>query len=371
LNKQKIHTISIDLGKRSYPIYIGSGLISVVGDFFSKHRIQRSVVIITDENIAKLYLFAVKRNLTKKGFAVRSIVLLAGEKQKNIKTAYSIYTKLLEWKIDRRSTIVALGGGVIGDLAGYIAATYLRGIEFVQIPTSLLAQVDSSVGGKVGINHHIAKNMIGAFYQPKFVLADIDTLKSLPKREIICGLGEIVKYGIIMNRPFFNYIEEHIDEALANDSNVLFHCVKESCSMKAYVVSKDEREGGLRAILNFGHTVGHAFEQAGKYSIFKHGEAILYGMIVETDIAVNKSLLSETERERINLIIGQIPLPKISKLNFTSAQLIQTMKNDKKSTTESIRMVLPKKIGKTTLSIPVDEERIKESIEYVKNFSHS
>ncbi len=347
-------TIRVELGERSYPIYIGVNLLEQCAAIFKKRKVTNTVVIITDTNVARLYLSEIKQRLEAEGFRVFSITIPSGEKQKNLSTVYSIFTKLLQWKVERKSTIVALGGGVIGDLAGFAAATYQRGVDFVQIPTTLLAQVDSSVGGKTGVNHHRAKNMIGAFYQPKFVLSDISVLKTLPKREIICGLGEIVKYGIIIDKKFFEFTAHNLKKALAYNEKIFSHFVAECCAMKSYVVSHDEHESGLRAILNFGHTVGHALEQAGKYKELKHGEAILYGMLIEAEIAVTMNLLSRSEFKKIELLIRQIPLPKLHNNILNVKRLLRSMENDKKSTVNAIRMVLPETIGKTTLPIAID-----------------
>jgi 3-dehydroquinate synthase len=275
---------------------------------------------------------------------------------------------LLRWNIERNSTIVALGGGVVGDLAGFIAATYQRGIGFIQIPTTLLAQVDSSVGGKVGINHPLAKNMIGAFYQPQFVLADTSVLKTLPKRELICGMGEAVKYGVILDKKFFSFIEQNLNHALLGEHTIVSHIIRRSCELKAYVVSRDEKEQNLRAILNFGHTIGHALEQAGKLSSLKHGEAILYGMIAETNIAFESGMISFADQERLERLIRHIPIPSLSSLRLKNAKLIETMRNDKKVKDGSIRMNLPYKIGKISLPMNVDEQLIDRAIDYVKLF---
>jgi 3-dehydroquinate synthase len=360
------HTVKVPLGNRSYPIYIGANLLKNIGRLCVDHAIARSIVIITDENVGRRYLSIVKDSLEKKKFSVHTIILQPGEKQKSLPAAEKIYTKLLEWNIERNSTIIALGGGVIGDLAGFIAATYQRGIGFIQIPTSLLAQVDSSVGGKVGINHPLAKNMIGAFYQPQFVLADTSVLKTLPKREIICGMGEVVKYGVILDKRFFSFVEKNLNGALTGNKKVLSHIIRRSCELKAYVVSRDEKEQNLRAILNFGHTIGHALERAGKFSSLKHGEAILYGMIAETNIALESGMITIADRERLENLIQQIPIPSLSSLQLRNSELFNTMKKDKKVKDSSIRMTLPYTIGKISLPMNVDEQLIDRAIDYVK-----
>jgi len=363
---KKYHIVNVPLGNRSYPIYIGTNLLKNIGELCIDHTIARTVVIITDENVARYYLPLVKRSLEKKKISVHSIVLPPGERQKSLETAEKIYTKLLGWNIERNSTIVALGGGVIGDLAGFIAATYQRGIGFIQIPTTLLAQVDSSVGGKVGINHPLAKNMIGAFHQPQFVLADTSVLKTLPKRELICGMGEAVKYGVILDKKFFSFIEQNLNKALLGEHTIVSHIIRRSCELKAYVVSRDEKEQNLRAILNFGHTIGHALEHAGKLSLLKHGEAILYGMIAETNIAFESGMISFADQERLERLIKRIPIPSLSPLRLKNAKLFETMRNDKKVKDGSIRMNLPYTIGKISLPMNVDERLIHRAIDYVK-----
>ncbi|MDP1677089.1 MAG: 3-dehydroquinate synthase [Bacteroidota bacterium] len=360
------HIVKVPLGNRSYPIYIGANLLKQIGSLCLTHNVARKIVIITDENVARHYLSLVKSSLEKKKFSVHTIVLPSGERQKSSATAEKIYTKLLEWNIERNSTIIALGGGVVGDLAGFIAATYQRGIGFIQIPTSLLAQVDSSVGGKVGINHPLAKNMIGAFYQPLFVLADTSVLKTLPKRELICGIGEVVKYGIILDKKFFSFIEQNLNKALSRDKKVLSHIIQRSCELKAYVVSRDEKEQNLRAILNFGHTIGHALERAGKFASLKHGEAILYGMIAETNIALESRMVSFADKERIECLIQQIPIPSLSSIRLRNADLFETMRKDKKVKDNSIRMTLPHAIGKISLPLNIDERLIDRALDYVK-----
>ncbi len=358
--------VNVPLGNRSYPIYIGTGLLQRTGVFFRRHGISKKIVIITDTTVARLYLRVVTSALQKSGFTVCPIIIPPGENQKKLRRAERIFTKLLKWNIDRSATIVALGGGVIGDLAGFVAATYQRGIALVQIPTTFLAQVDSSIGGKVGVNHVLAKNMIGAFYQPKFVLADTSVLKTLPRREIVCGLGEVIKYGIILDKKFFSFTEKNLSHALRSDTHVLQSLVKRSCQLKAYVVSRDEREGGFRAILNFGHTIGHALEHAGGYSYLKHGEAILYGMVGETHIARSCSMITATVKERVEQCIAGIPLPKLSSLKISFSSLVGTMLMDKKTKNGMIRMVLPYSIGKVSLPIAVSVDSIHAAVKYVK-----
>jgi len=362
------HIVNVPLGKRSYPIYIGSNVLKHSGKYFSHHHVGTSIVVITDENVARHHLSIVQKSLRSRKYHVRSIILPAGEQQKMLGSVEKIVRQLLEWNVERSSTIVALGGGVIGDLAGFVAATYQRGIGFVQIPTTLLAQVDSSVGGKVGVNHLLAKNMIGAFYQPLFVLADTSVLQTLPKRELISGMGEVVKYGIILDRKLFDFTDNNLEKALSGQQTILSNLVRRSCELKSYVVAKDEKESHLRAILNFGHTVGHALEHSGRYGYLKHGEAILYGMVAETHIACEMEMISLKEKERIESLIQRIPLPSLTPLKLKYDGLIATMKKDKKVKDGSIRMTLPRKIGKVTLPMSVTEQNVHHSIDYLKMY---
>lgn len=367
-NSSRRQVIRVPLGERTYPIYIGTKLLSGVGDLFHEHRLPPTAVVITDSRVATLYLGIVERSLVRSGFTVHSIVIPPGEKQKSLERANDIYTELLRKRIERRSTIVALGGGVVGDLSGFIAATYQRGVGFVQIPTTLLAQVDSSVGGKVGVNHPLGKNMVGAFYQPNLVVADVSTLQTLPEREIVCGLGEVVKYGAIMDRKFFGYSGRNLRALFAKDPAALKRVVSECCRMKAYVVSKDERESGFRAILNFGHTIGHALEKAGGYRRLKHGEAILLGMAAESFIALQSGLLKAADAALIEETILSVPLPRLKDLPASPARLIDAMRLDKKVAGSKIRFVLPTSVGRVLLPQPVETERILEGLGYLRGF---
>ncbi len=368
--KKNYTTVTVALGERSYPIYIGKNLLVSSGELLAQLHFPKQLVVITDTTVASLYLAPLRKSLERSGFTILSIIIPSGEKQKSITRANAIYTELLRHRIGRNSAVVALGGGVIGDLAGFVAATYQRGLRFAQIPTTLLAQVDSSVGGKVGINHPLGKNMIGAFFQPECVIADIETLQTLPQREIVCGLGEVVKYGIIMKKDFFDFTARSINQVLQKNLTVLSSIVAECCSMKAYVVSNDEREQGLRAILNFGHTVGHALEKAGNYRVFKHGEAILLGMVAEAYIARELGSLSSQHFATIEQTIFSIPLPAKKTFSISASALLPTMRVDKKNKDGKIRLVLPTKIGHVNLPEAVLESLIIKSIVYLKKFTN-
>jgi 3-dehydroquinate synthase len=365
---KKVSRIQVSLGARSYPIYVGRHLLSGCGKFFTAHHLPRQVVIITDATVGPLYAAPLRQSLTGSGYSVQTIALPPGEREKNFRRTDSVISFLLRHKVERNSVIIALGGGVIGDLAGFVAAIYQRGVCFVQIPTTLLAQVDSSIGGKVGVNHPLGKNMIGAFYQPEFVLTDVETIRTLPRREIICGLGEVIKYGIIMDKDFFKFATSSVSALLLKKSSVLEATVKKCCEMKARIVSHDERESGLRAILNFGHTIGHALEQTGHYRSLKHGEAILLGMIAETFIARELGLIPARYAETIFDGIKSVPLPKNIGFRLSPSVLINAMRVDKKVSNRTIRLVLPRKIGSVGLPQPVDEELLRSSVQFLSKF---
>ncbi|MHB1049432.1 MAG: 3-dehydroquinate synthase [Bacteroidota bacterium] len=370
MSARKPHTsVTVSLGKHSYPIHIGAGLLEKTGSMMRKRNLPATAVIISDTLVSRLYLPTVKKSLVRAGCTVHTIVIPRGEKEKSLRRAEKIFSQLVRWNIGRESTIVALGGGVVGDLSGFIAATYLRGVKFVQIPTTLLAQVDSSVGGKVGINHPSAKNMIGAFYQPSLVIADIRTLATLPVRELICGMGEVVKYGIILDKKFFHFTASNREKALRHDVTVLASMVHRSCELKALIVSKDEREAHLRAILNFGHTIGHAIEQRGKYKILKHGEAVLYGMIAETSIAAELSMIPHRTANEIIQLILSFPLPDLSRLSMRGNEMLSVMMKDKKSRNGTIRAVLPTAIGKTTFPVPIPRTVLLTALKSLRSYA--
>ena len=274
-----MQTLHIQLEDRSYPIYIGEGLLSQI-KLIESHLKQKHVAVVTNTTVAPLYLDPLLTLLKQHGIKAFPIILPDGESYKNQATLNLIYDALLREKCERTTTLIALGGGVIGDMTGYAAATYLRGVPFIQIPTTLLSQVDSSVGGKTGINHPLGKNMIGAFYQPQCVIADIDTLKTLPSREFSAGMAEVIKYGLIRDEVFFNWLEKNIEGLMKLDSQLLIEAIQRSCQNKADVVEIDEHESGIRAILNLGHTFGHAIENAMGYGVWLHGEAVAIGMVM-------------------------------------------------------------------------------------------
>ncbi len=356
--------IEVSLGDRSYPIYVGSGLVSSFAATCQNHGIRPSVVLLTDSTVARWYLKPIEKNLMHFGFQVLPIIIPPGEKQKSLARANNVFTSMLKAGVGRASALIALGGGVVGDLGGFIAATYHRGIDLVQVPTTLLSQVDSSIGGKTAVNHALGKNMIGAFYQPKFVWTDMDCLKTLPEREIVCGLGEIIKYGVIADEKFFSYLESHLTGVLRLDRDEVRH-VQATCSaIKAGLVSRDEKESGIRVILNFGHTIGHALEAAGHFNVLKHGEAVLLGMVAESYIAKELGMISNEIHERIVNLVRRVPLK--ARLDALSRSKIQSaMSHDKKSVGGKKRFVLPTRIGEVKVVENVEPKLISESLQLI------
>jgi len=336
-------TLHVDLGERSYPIIIGQSLLAGDGRIASAVAGERAA-IITNTVVGTLYLDAVAQSLRAAGKRVTEIVLPDGEEEKNWENLQSIYNGLLNDKCDRKTTIIALGGGVIGDMAGFAAATYMRGVPFVQVPTTLLAQVDSSVGGKTGINHPLGKNMIGAFYQPQAVIADTATLNTLPARELSAGLAEVIKHGAIIDARFFDWIEANISKLMARDPAALAYAIQRSCEIKADVVRQDEREGGLRAILNFGHTFGHAIESGMGYGQWLHGEAVGCGMVMAADLSQRLGYIDAATRDRVTALVHAAGLPHIAP-DLGVERWLDLMQVDKKNEGGQIRFILLKPLG--------------------------
>jgi 3-dehydroquinate synthase len=358
-----VRIVSVPLGRRSYAIKIAPGLLAQLGRECARLKLGRRCAVITDDNAGKFFAKAALKSLTASGFEPVLISVSAGEKSKRLAVVEKCYDELAAHRLERKSFIVALGGGVVGDLAGFVAATYLRGIPFVQVPTTLLAQVDSSVGGKTGVNLRAGKNLVGAFYQPRLVLCDPDTLKTLPKREYISGLAEVVKYGIIFDAKLFAQLESDLPKILRRDSNTLSQIIARCCEIKAEVVSKDETESGLRAILNFGHTIGHAIENSFGYGKFLHGEAIAIGQVVAAKLSHKILGLPSGDAERIEKLIVQAGLPVKIKLNSVQRKkLFAAMKLDKKVSAGEITFVLAKKIGKVVWGQRVSDLSIREVI---------
>lgn len=336
--------VLVDLGERSYPIDIGPGLLEELGRRCRELDLGARVLLITDEAVGGLYGGVALKSLNDAGFDVHYATFPAGEEYKTIETASALYGACIDAGLDRGSWIVALGGGVVGDVAGFVAATYMRGIDFVQVPTTLLAQVDASVGGKTAVNHPRGKNLIGAFHQPRLVLADVATLVSLSPREYRSGLAEVVKAGLIRDAAFFGYLEREWLSLLRLEKATLSAAVRRSVEIKAEVVQADEKETGLRAILNFGHTVGHALEAATAYRRFTHGEAVAIGMVIEGQIAVELGLLAAADLERARGLLAKLGLP-VDAQGVPFDSVYEAMKLDKKVKDGKIRFALLDGIG--------------------------
>lgn len=352
--------INIQFDERSYPIYIGEGLISNY-ELISQHILGKKVAIITNETVADIYLKTLMDTVSSHKELI-SIILPDGESYKSKDSLDSIYAQLLENKADREITLIALGGGVIGDITGFAAATYMRGVNFIQIPTTLLSQVDSSVGGKTGINHPLGKNMIGAFYQPKCVISDMNVLKTLPSRELSAGLAEVIKYGLIRDNKFFEWLESHIQYLMKMNPKYLIEAVQRSCENKAAVVEADEFESGIRAILNLGHTFGHAIEVAQGYGNWLHGEAVGAGMVMAAKLSQSMGWLADKDVGRIVALIKKAGLPteppKISVKKYMELMML-----DKKTKDGQINLVLQKSIGDAVLTNKYDPKKLHQILE--------
>lgn len=356
--------VKVALGERSYPIYIQEGLLSELGRFYQKHRLWKRAAIVTDENVNKLYSPVVQDSLRQAGISSEVISIPAGEEHKSLETAACIYERLAEERFERGSAIIALGGGVVGDLAGFVAATFLRGLPLVQIPTTLLAQIDSSVGGKTGVNTKWGKNLIGAFYQPVFVLIDMKVLETLPERERWAGLSEVVKYGLIKAPKLFNILETHLQEIASLEFQGLSRIIKACCECKAGIVSQDEREQGLRGVLNFGHTLGHALEAVTHYKRFLHGEAMAWGMLAATYLSHKRGLLKGTDFERVCALLKRLRKPS-SLADVGEQKILDAVYHDKKVRGGKIHFVLLKAIGQA-IAQPISDEELLEALAYIK-----
>jgi 3-dehydroquinate synthase len=355
--------VRVELGERSYDILIGKGLLSQVVEYLRPLKLGKHGVIITDTNVEPLYAGAMCDALGKGGFAAEVLSVPAGEASKSLRQANRLFEKLPSHGLDRQSFVIALGGGVVGDLAGFVAASYLRGLALVQVPTSLLAQVDSSVGGKTGVNLPQGKNLVGAFYQPKLVLADIDTLGTLPERELRSGFAEVIKHGAIRDAEFFVWLEREFKRVLALDPKAVTHVVRRCCEIKAEVVSADERESGLRAILNLGHTVGHAMETLSDYSGLLHGEAISMGMCCGARLSIKRAGLSKADAQRLCDLIAASGLPTRLGKTFKLGELLEAARLDKKARDGKLRFVLLKRLGEAFVSDAVTDVDIREVVD--------
>ncbi|WP_085442009.1 3-dehydroquinate synthase [Magnetofaba australis] len=357
-----MNSLQVDLGARSYPIEIGQGLLDGLGDGLKPLLKGRQMAVLTTETVAPLYLERAQASLTAAGFDVTPIILPDGETSKSWQALNQVFDVLIGARFERSSTVVALGGGVIGDLSGFAAASLLRGVNFVQVPTTLLSQVDSSVGGKTGINHPLGKNLIGAFYQPKKVTIDIDTLRTLPRRELLAGLAEVIKYGIIWDAELFARLERDLDAFLALEPTVVAEVIHRCCAIKAEVVSADEREAGQRALLNLGHTFGHAIENLAGYGEILHGEAVAIGMVMAADLSHWLKLCPGNDVARIRELVERAGLPLHAPKHAVEAYM-DAMSRDKKVEAGVMRFVLMRGIGSAMISSDVDAAVTRQVIE--------
>ena len=358
-----MRTVKVPLGDRSYSIKIGNEILPNLGKECRRLKLGTRCALVTDRQVGPIYSKTAMSSLRNAGFNPIEIRVPAGETAKCLNTIQSSYDKLAKHRIERSSFIVALGGGVVGDMAGFLAASYLRGIGFVQVPTTLLSQVDSSVGGKVGVNLKAGKNLVGAFYQPRLVLCDLNTIKTLPKRELRAGLAEVIKYGIIEDSKLFKRLERKMSDLLNLDTIEMAYIVARSCQIKAKIVEQDETENGLRAILNYGHTIGHALEAISSYGKFLHGEAISIGQVAASKISRDLHGLSQSEVDRIEALFTAAGLPtKIHLSKNEIKKLLAAMKLDKKVSDGKVNFVLASAIGKVSFGIESPEATIKASL---------
>lgn len=361
--KSGTKVLTVDLGERSYPIYIGTDLIAGTGEIFAERGfpVKSPILLITDSSVAGLYASKIENSLTAAGYSVTRAVVPSGESSKSLTMLDDLVEAALKAGLDRKSTVIALGGGVVGDLGGFVAASYMRGVRFVQIPTTILAH-DSSVGGKVAVNHRLAKNIIGAFHQPEFVLFDLDTLASLPIREVRAGLSEVIKHGLIWNEEFVAWCDENADNLIALEPDALGYALYEGCKVKSIVVSRDERENDLRAILNLGHTIGHALEAVAGYGELLHGEAIAIGMIGSARLA-SRFGYSETIAEETERIFRKFGLPVRIPAEYKTEEIMSAMLHDKKFLEGQMVFVIPTAIGSVEIRKDVPSSWVRETVD--------
>lgn len=355
-----MQTLNVDLGDRSYPIHIGSGLLGSK-NLLTPHIHGKQVAIVSNETVAPLYLNTLRQALD--GYQVVDIVLPDGERFKNLDTLNQIFDQLLECRHGRTTTLIALGGGVVGDMCGFAAACYQRGVNFIQVPTTLLSQVDSSVGGKTGVNHALGKNMIGAFYQPQCVLADVSVFATLPDRELSAGLAEVIKYGLMADAEFFEWLEQNIDRLVARDEQALTEAVLRSCQSKAEVVAEDEKENGRRALLNLGHTFGHAIETHQGYGNWLHGEAVAAGMVMAVELSVRLGKIEQSVADRARTLLERANLPVVPPANMSPDDFMQLMSVDKKVVDGQLRLVLLNALGRGVMTGDTPPKRLLEQLQ--------
>jgi 3-dehydroquinate synthase len=353
-------TLQLELGERSYPIHIGPDLLSQTALYEPAIR-GRQVMVISNDTVAPLYMDNVCEAL--RNYRLEQLVLPDGEQYKTLEVLNSIFDALLAKRFNRACCLVALGGGVVGDMVGFAAACYQRGVDFIQIPTTLLAQVDSSVGGKTGVNHPLGKNMIGAFHQPRMVLADTNTLNTLDDRQLSAGIAEIIKYGLIEDREFFEWLEANMTHLLERDTEALVYAIEHSCRCKAEIVAADERESGKRALLNLGHTFGHAIETGMGYGNWLHGEAVAAGMVMAADLSARHGWLSAADVTRIRALLTKARLPTDPPDEISRERFLELMAVDKKAMDDGLRLVLLDAIGKAKITADYDTERLNETLD--------
>ncbi len=363
-----MHTLHVDLGDRGYPVYIGRDLLADTG-LLAQHVAGSQVVIVSNATVAPLYVERVRSALGARQL-VTEVVLPDGEQYKTLDTLSEIFDRVMADKHNRSTTFVAVGGGVVGDITGFAAASYQRGVNFIQIPTTLLSQVDSSVGGKTGVNHPLGKNMIGAFYQPKAVLIDINTLQTLPARELSAGLAEVVKYGLISDQPFYRWLQEHMPRLLAREEAALAEAIERSCSIKAEVVAADEREGGIRAILNLGHTFGHAIETGQGYGQWLHGEAVAAGMLLALELSARRGWIAGAEVDDFRELLLGMHLPVSAPADMDADAFLALMSRDKKVMDGRLRLILLEDIGRACIVDDTTERELRDLLQGAADGSH-
>jgi 3-dehydroquinate synthase len=362
---QDMHTVTVTLGERSYPIHIGVGAIEVLGDELARLHAKGSVAIATDSNVAPLYAKRIEDIVRRAGLSAHTCVMEAGETRKRIDQVERFCGEFLTAGLDRSSVVIALGGGVVGDVAGFAAASFMRGVRYIQVPTTIVAQVDSSVGGKTGVNHALAKNIIGAFHQPSAVIADLSFLRTLPPRELRAGLAEVIKHGMIADADLFAYMEKNAPAILANDLSALEYPVRRSCEIKAAIVSADEHEHGARANLNYGHTFGHGIEAASGFKLFLHGEAIALGMHAAASLARNLAMVNQRFVDRQRQCIESYGLP-VSWRDIPIDETLEAMKRDKKVRAGTTKFVLVDEIGHAVHRTDVTFEQARAALESLR-----
>jgi 3-dehydroquinate synthase len=355
--------IRVELGERSYNILIDSNILGGLGEVLERFAFGRRIAIVSNPTVFGLYGSVVSASLRAAGFEPFEIIVPDGEEYKNMESVGKIYEALLRARLDRKSALIALGGGVVGDIAGFAASTYMRGIDFVQVPTTLLAQVDSSVGGKTGVNHALGKNMIGTFWQPRLVWVDTGTLATLPRREFLAGLAEVIKYGVIWDADLFDFLATNREKILGLDGPSLSHIIGRSCRIKSEVVARDERESGLRAVLNYGHTIGHAVETVTGYKSFLHGEAVAIGMYLEARLSAMLGIIGDKEVEKIRNLAEAYGLPCSLPAGTDVNLLFSAMLLDKKTVSGEMKFILPERIGSVTIRTGVSSGEIRRVLE--------